>query len=163
MLNLCWGQGWSNLGEQCCWLNDNCTQSCPGGVFHFLPAWYSALSQRHVVNLQGLSRYITDSNNLLKWTLMKTGRYLFLIKGQYVQGNRCPDLFREYLGNKYFLMLYLWFLLQVALGFSQSAACFMDVTTFIVTARWASVSCDDLGFAGGKTETLRTVMTWSRS
>lgn len=43
--------------------------------------------------------------------------------------------FREDLGNKYFLMLYLLFLLQVALGFSQSAACFMNVTTFIVTAR----------------------------
>ena len=115
-------QGWSNLGEQWCWLNNNCTPSCPDGVFYFLPAWYSALSQRHVVNLQGLSRYITDSNNLLKWTLMKTGRYLFLIKGQYVRGNRCPNLFWEYLGNKYFLMLYLLFLLQVALGFSQSSS-----------------------------------------
>lgn len=156
-------QGWSNLGEQWCWPNDNCTQSCPDGVFHFLPAWYSALSQRHVVNLQGLSRYITDGNNLLKWTLMKTGRYLFLIKGQYVQGNRCPNLFREYLGNKYFLMLYLLFLLQVALGFSQSAACFMKATTFIVTARWARVGYDYLGFAGGETETRRSVMTWSRS
>lgn len=36
---------------------------------------------------------------------MKTGKYLFLIRGQYVLDNRCLNLFREYLGNKYFLML----------------------------------------------------------
>lgn len=67
---------------------------------------------------------------------MKTGRYLFLIKGEYVLDNRCPNLFREYLGNKYFLMLFLLlFVLQVALGFPQSVACFVDVATFIFTAR----------------------------
>lgn len=38
---------------------------------------------------------------------MKTGKYLFLLKGQYILDNRCPNLFREYLGNKYFFNIIL--------------------------------------------------------
>lgn len=49
---------------------------------------------------------------------MKNGKYSFLIRGQYVLDNRCPNLFREYLGNKYSLMLLLLlFVLQLAFSF----------------------------------------------
>lgn len=49
---------------------------------------------------------------------MKTGKYLFLIRGQYVLDNRCLNLFREYLGNKIFLnVMIVVIFTEVAFGF----------------------------------------------
>lgn len=113
MLHVCSGQGLWNR-EKCCGLNGNCARNAPWWGFTFPASTVLCLFPRALCWSARVSiGILQDSNNLLKWILMKTGRYLFLVKGQYVLDNRCPNIFREYLGNKYFLMLFsLLFLLQ---------------------------------------------------